>query len=355
MATGLRSTRLRLSPLVDMGGAGDLVAIRGEHHSSASGEGLVVVFHVTNQSPSTLQEITLSAMLLGPVRFAFASQRQTFHVAGLRRGESREWRIPVAVGGVARSSVMLEVIVRLDEEDSAPITTRSQAYRLPICAALRRPHAAPDPSLFYALWSTLPHGCERAARIDLEADGAPAARAATDAAEALSSALRRELGALPIQHVCGDRLRDFGSFRSCFRTETSAGDAVCMIVHGVAVSTAGGVTGVVTLAMRSTSAEVVATMEAAPEYWFANLLPNTEHAVVAAGHAAASAPPSGLVEELLAIVNSAAVDASSALEDRRDGAAASQGRAVALGEFNLSVVHKWREAFAGASHLAAAV
>ena len=49
------------------------------------------------------------------------------------------------------------------------------------------------------------------------------------------------------------------------------------------------------------------------------------------------------------------MDASSALEDRRDGAAASQGRAVALGEFNLSVVHKWREAFAGASHLAAAV
>ena len=208
--------------------------------------------------------------------------------------------------------------------------------------------------LFYAKWSALAHESERHAQVELKTDAFASKTAsfslqdAPSAAEALAIVVKREFSTLPIQYVCGECLRDFGTFRLCFLTETSAGDSVSMVVHGVAVSTANGggdISGVVTVALRSTSAEVVSTMEASPQHWFANLFPNTQHKVIDAESTTAGATAeTKLTKELLALSNCAAVDASSVLNSAdRDLSRSTEHKVVALGEFNLGVVTKWRQ------------
>lgn len=277
--------------LLDMTGASDPISIRGEHHMSSSARNLVLTFRVTNQSIAALPEITLSAMLCGPVQFGSASQRQSFHITNLLRGESRDWRIPVVVTGVARSSVVIEVIATLDgghEGTAPPLTMQSKAYNLPLCAALRYPkQTTTDASTFYALWASLPFRSEKRAQVDIDEAKLRALRA-PERSDIFYHAFCSEIKGLPLQFVCAESVREFGGFRACFQTETTGGDIISIVTEGFSsiCSTSGSLTGIVALSARSTSCDVISSLEDTTEGWFSNLMPSIEHKIIDASFVA---------------------------------------------------------------------
>ena len=325
--------------LTDMTGASDPISIRGEHHMSGSATNLVLTFRITNQSVMTLPEITLSAMLYGPVSFCSASQRQSCCLVGLRRGESRDWRIPVVVNGLARSSVVIEVIAKLDDDGGnggAPLTMRSQAYHLPLAAALRYPRAAPlaDPSAFYVRWAALPFRTQKRAQVITDLSKLGRMRKSSDAREALFALICSELENLPMQLVCAESFPDYGSSRACYQAETTGGDTVSMIVEGLTSIDSGcngDIQGIITLSVRSTSCDVVSSVDDTTEFWFDALLPNTEHKII------------GIPSKTTAVREEHAVSASSVVDITATSKhGASKQGLVSVQDMNSAILDAWR-------------